>query len=174
MSRALLVLAALVLFASAPTARAEDTALDSANEAAVVALHAVSTISPYYEYSGVILQRPDGKFVLPIPSTQFAGDSSHSDVDPTSYKAPIVAGYHTHPCLPYSHVPGIFSPQDLRWARVTKTPEYMLDMCTGDVHLYDPATDKLTPEQVLEGAAVRVVGHVPVKGTPLEREDDPR
>lgn len=170
MLRALLVLVTLVL---APAVRA-DVAFDSATEAATVALKIVAKIAPYYEYSGVVLGRPDGTFVLPPPNTQFSGDSSRSDVDPASYKIPIVAGYHTHPCLPYSHVPGVFSPQDLRWARVSKTPEYMLDMCTGDVHLYDPAVDVLTPVQLLEGAAVRTVGHVPVPGTPLEHKDDPQ
>lgn len=161
---------------------AEGAGFDSMNEAGVNALRAAAQQSLYYEYGGVIVHNTKtGAYGFSFPSTDYAGDHLGIDDDPASYDedAKIVGDFHTHPCLPYSHIPGVFSDADLADARITGHVGYMLDLCTGDVHFFDPAVDKADEptehdlfELMLGGhhgmAKGHIVGHVPVPGTPLE------
>jgi len=145
------------------------THFDSMNEAGVKALEYSHQQSEYYEYGGVIVQGPDGKFTFSDPVTDYAGDHVGVDQDPEHYPkdVKIVAGYHSHACLPHTHVPAVLSPDDLSNARTLNKPEYMLDMCTGDVHYWAPGdpTEMVEYEQVAKG---KIVGHVAVSGKELE------
>lgn len=178
------MLAAISLFmgsngwGEAPEAPHQPREFDTATEAAVWAFSTIYThISQFYEYGGVIVQKPDGKYVAAVPSTEYAGDHVEIDADPLLYSGTIVATYHTHPCLPSSHVPGEFSPDDLKGSREERLPAYMADLCTGNVHLFNPATDP-SPDPMasrLSAAlggklpeAGHIVGHFPVSGVSLE------
>lgn len=154
---------------------------DSANEAAVSALAKAYELSPYYEHGGVILRGADGKFRASYPATDYHGDSLEIDEDPLPYTeyGTVVATYHTHPCLPLSHVPDVFSPQDLKSDRITNHEGFLLDTCSGEVHAFMPGVDKIEPHEVHdllelvlgnEGATAkgRIVGHVSVTGARLE------
>lgn len=152
----------------------------SMNEAAVVALAKAYNEHPhYYEYGGVITRMPDGTFNPSVPVT--IGHASNMDID-EDYEAyeghyPIVAAYHTHPCL-QGYIPSKFSPTDLHTARESGRPAYILDECTGDVHRwqlgdgYDPPPEHKDfieiiiggPDQLSSGT---IVGHVPVDGKPF-------
>lgn len=180
-TRALLVAALLLTrgaFADAPAPVHHPREFDTATEAATWAFSTIYTrlgAASYYEYGGVIVRAPDGKYVAALPTTEYAGDHVGIDTDPLSYPVgdTIVATYHTHPCLPVSHIPGNFSPNDLTVAREERYPAFMADLCTGNVHLFDPAVDK-SPDpvsNVLAGGAAssgRIVGHFPVSGVSIE------
>jgi proteasome lid subunit RPN8/RPN11 len=175
-----LALALLPARADTPAPANHPREFDTATEAAVRAFSTIYThISQYYEYGGVIAKRPDGKYVAELPTTEYAGDRTSIDTDPLEYPAgdEIVATYHTHPCLPSSHIPGSFSPDDLKSSREERYPAYMADLCTGNVHYFDPAVDKSPDEMASRlGAALggklpdagHIVGHFPVSGVSLE------
>jgi hypothetical protein len=125
----------------------------------------------YYEYGGVVVRQPDGKFNASEPLGDYHADNMEIDEDPDGYDGgfDVVADYHTHPCIS-GYAPGVFSPNDLRSMRIAKHGGYILDECTGDVHYwkpgdpYDKPTDKL---EALIGAHIatgKVVGHIPVDG----------
>ena len=44
----------------------------------------------------------------------------------------------------------MFSPQDLEGSRVTKTPGYVLDECTGDLHYWAPGDGYLDADGMLK------------------------
>lgn len=155
---------------------------DTANEAAVLALkNAYDNHPHYYEYGGVIVQMKNGKFNASMPTSDHHADNMEIDEDPEAYdeQDPIVADYHTHPCIE-GYIPGVFSPADLRSMREERHGGYILDECTGDVHYwapgdgYDPppaeVVEKLGPtfaglfarrNQIATG---KVVGRIPVDG----------
>ena len=90
----------------------------------------------YYEYGGIIAKSPKG-YVVSQPRTQRHGTDVNFSEDPEDYDFPIVATYHVHPCLKDVFA-SLFSPQDLAGARMTKTPAYVLDECTGALHYWAP------------------------------------
>lgn len=159
------------------SAQAEDQQkFDTMTEAAVYGLKRAAALSEFYEYGGQIVQLKGGKYAIAEPSTDYAGDSVSYSADPIHYDGPIVSSYHTHPCLPYTHKPGAFSPADLSGYRAYNRPGYMLDMCTGDVHYWAPgytvdvalAGDSVSSLAAVTTAVGKIVGHVPVSGKPLE------
>jgi hypothetical protein len=145
------------------------------------ALYVVTQIyarSHYYEYGGIIARSPKG-FVISAPSTQHHGMDVSFEEDPESFEFPIVATYHVHPCLKNAFS-SVFSPQDLAGSRVTKTPGYVLDECTGDLHYWAPGDGYLdgdamiklgvNPIALMTGVQLspgRIVGHIEVDGTVL-------
>jgi hypothetical protein len=143
-------------------------------EAAIFAFIYIAHTSEYYEYGGQIVQLPDGKYAVSRPVTNYEGDHVAFSADPDDYEGKIVASYHTHPCLPFSHIPDHFSTDDLVGSRAFNRPIYMLDFCTGNVHYWAPGdpveqgpVDTLIP---IELAVGKIVGHVEVSGKPLEQK----
>lgn len=143
----------------------------SVTEAALVALAKAYNDHPhYYEYAGVIVAVGNGKFDPSMPRTDGHAADVDIDEDPETYDArfPVVADYHTHPCL-QGYVPGVFSPADLHSMRSLNRPGYILDECTGDVHYWAPGMG-YDPQDIMdkiEGihlASGQVVGHIPVDG----------
>jgi hypothetical protein len=129
----------------------------------------------YYEYGGVIQRLPDGKFIASEPNSDYHADNVNIDYDPLMYAGnyPIVSDYHVHPCMK-GYGSNFFSPEDLHGMRSTREPGYILDECTGDVHVWDPAKD--TAQQAstilkMDGeprgpllSEGRIIGHIPVDG----------
>lgn len=144
---------------------------DTRDKAAMIALQIAYSISPYYEHGGVLIQRPDGKFVIGVPDTEYAGDHVETDVDPADYTdtGTIVAIYHTHPCLKNTHGVAYFSVMDLQTARINTHPSYMANLCTGEVHLYDPAKDAVPAHGVKFSG--QIIGKFPVAGDVLDENE---
>ena len=168
----------LSLLAAAPVQADGPREFATVNEAAFFAFQFIlkQPVSTYYEYGGQIVQMPDGKYALAMPDTDYAGDHVSYSADPADYKGALVASYHTHPCLPASHRPDVFSGGDIQGYRVFNRPGYLLDMCTGDVHYWAPgdpveamfsgnSISELRPEIVAKG---KVIGHIDVPGKSLE------
>jgi hypothetical protein len=149
------------------------------NEAALFAFQYIlkQPVSTYYEYGGQIVQMPDGKYALAMPDTDYSGDRVSYSADPDDYKGKLVASYHTHPCLPDSHVPGVFSGNDIQGFRVFNRPGFLLDLCTGDVHYWapgDPVEPRFSGSSLgdLRGELVakgKIVAHIDVSGKSLEK-----
>jgi hypothetical protein len=104
--------------------------------------------SHYYEFGGVIVKGPKG-FMISLPTTQHHGMDVSFEEDPESFEFPVVATYHVHPCLKNAFS-SVFSPQDLAGSRVTKTPGYVLDECTGAVHYWAPGDGYLDGDAMLK------------------------
>ena len=129
--------------------------------------------SHYYEYGGVIGRSPQG-FVLSMPHTLHHGTDVNINEDPESYKFPIVATYHVHPCLK-DVVPSVFSPQDLAGARATNHPAYVLDECTGSLHYWAPGDGYMDEAALLKLGIIddaqisfgKIIGKITVDGVVL-------
>lgn len=157
----------------ADAAEGTNAGFESANEAAVYALKSAYDKHPhYYEYGGIIVRTPNGKFGASRPMTEGHASDTEINEDNEAYEGsyPIVGDYHTHPCI-NGFVPGVFSPTDLKSARSYRLSTYILDECTGDVHYWEPGmpydNTSLEPEEVLMGIQVavgKIVGHIPVDG----------
>lgn len=146
---------------------------DTAVEAAIYALKKAYDEHPhYYEYGGVVMQMPSGRFNSSTPRTEGNASGMNIVYDFMAYDGqyPIVADYHTHPCMD-GYNPSLFSDTDLKSAREYRLPGYMLDECTGDVHLWAPGDPYYVPPE-LRGDVMpnqynafgRIVGHIPVDG----------
>jgi hypothetical protein len=134
----------------------------TANEAAVEAIRAVyANCSKHYECGGGIYRTLEGHYIVGPPRTDYEGDAVRPNLKPIGGMT-LVAGYHTHPCLP-DHAVHLFSPQDIIGAIVQELPAYMGDLCTGKVHLYTPG-DPIAVEQY-EGIWItpgKIVGSITV------------
>ena len=122
---------------------------DTLEEAGVQASQRAANCSHYYECGGIIALRPsDHKYVVgPVQSSR-SGDSVHFERNaPLGWK--VVANYHSHPCLPDTHYVDFFSPEDLMGDTMNKEPGFMVNLCTGDVHEFDPSRD--SPNDTLVG-----------------------
>lgn len=136
-----LLASAFMAFWLMATVHAEDRgdAPATANEAAVRTFQIVYNEHPhYYEYGGLIVLRPDGKYDSTQPESDHHVDNMDIDDDPLLV-APnkIVADYHTHPCVE-GYIPGVFSGMDLHSMRSSNHGGYILDECTGEVHYWEP------------------------------------
>lgn len=113
---------------------------DTVDQAAIAALTMSAGKSELYEYGGLILRTANGRFRFTEPRTMYRGDSvyvgSTTDVDYPGYY--VVADYHTHPCLPYTHFAGVFSDADVEGNRRTNTIGYLATLCYGRVLRYVP------------------------------------
>lgn len=146
-------------------------AYDTLEEAAVHAEERAYKCSRVYECGGAIAVRPDGKYVVGPVQTSYHGDQvdlSHSV--PAKWK--LAGDYHTHPCLPDSHLPGYFSPQDAMNNTFLRVPGFIADLCTGKVHEFDPATMKSDAEYIESAGGYmtqgKIVGQIVVDGKSLE------
>lgn len=165
----LLLMLATPAFGQTPEATPHFPTFETLNEAAVKALSVAYQVSHYYEVGGVILKMADGTYAIARPRTDLSGDSlTKIDMDPMGYPGEIAADYHTHPCNSTTHIPSVFSPDDLRSNRSYKSIGYVADLCTGKVMVYDPAVDKLTPMETMEGWAGHQVGQFVVDGVVLD------
>jgi hypothetical protein len=142
------------------------------NEAAIAALTAAQQKSYNYEFGGMIEKNAASGYVISAPRTSVAGDHVNIDMDPQDYKIETVASYHTHPCI-VGYAPSKFSPPDMQNARLTGKPAFIADLCTGDVHRYNPtdkpempdvtfATD--VPDEVKTAIINNLFGSAPVSG----------
>jgi len=121
-----------------------------------------------YEWGGVIGKGEDGKYAFSRPHTDFEGDnvSIHRDLPPDFE---LVAGYHTHPCLP-GHEVEFFSPEDLTSVIFGhEEMVFMGDFCTGNVHEFrlgdKPDTDKVHSAWLTKG---RIIGTFTLPGKMTE------
>ena len=165
--------------ASAPAVKDDGTRyFKTMDEAAIYVVTKIYERSHYYEFGGVIVKSPKG-YAISIPATQHHGMDVSFEEDPESFEFPIVATYHVHPCLKNAF-PSVFSPQDLASSRVTKTPGYVLDECTGDLHYWAPGDGYLdgdamiklgvNPIALMTGVRLspgKIVGKIEVDGTVL-------
>lgn len=144
---------------------------ETVNEAAVVLAARLYQCSRVYECSGVVALRSDGRYSMSAVRSDEQGDRvSVTKLVPPGWR--IVADVHSHPCLPDSHFPAVFSPEDVSSATMHRIPGYMVNLCTGVVRVFDPAKDSPN-DAVLEevdfyGAIGRVVGTIPVDGKSVE------
>lgn len=153
-----------------PAPEPSPTLFNSMEEAAVHAEQLSYNATSAYELGGVITE-VNGKFAIGLPRTDFSGDSlSQIDMDPIHYHGTIVANYHTHPCLPHTHDPSVFSPEDLRSDRSYKSIGFVANFCTGKVMKYDPSKDVLPDNSRTKGWAGTQVGTITVTGQVLDSE----
>lgn len=138
--------------------------------AALVALAATYQISQYYEYGGIVGRDEQGMYGASLPDTDYEGDRVEIDQDPDNYNhgITIVATYHTHPCLPRSHIPQLFSVPDLRIAREFNRPAFVANLCNGEVREYVPGADEVVEYKGQRMSKGHLVGTFKVSGTPLE------
>lgn len=141
------------------------------NEAAIYAIQRAYKCSHYYECGGLIATSLDGKiFYVGTVRTDFSGDSVELGKSaPPGYK--LVADFHTHPCLGKSHYVSSFSPQDISLIVEHGTIGIVGDLCTGDVHLYDPHTmapDTVLLEEDAPSTPGITIGKIAVDGVNLE------
>lgn len=101
------------------------------------------------ECGGVIIER-DGKFFYTPPH---AGKAFGVDVG--AYDAPlpegerIVADYHVHICSPHNRLfSPYFSRADVLVNQGLHTVGYMMSLCDGNVHRFDPSQDIADDEEV--------------------------
>ncbi len=97
-----------------------------------------------WEYAGILVRHGGELGYSEFPRTLKKVDAV--EMDPKRQLAPgdtLIALYHTHPCKPREYFPQFFSPQDLVSAFFWRVPTFILDECTGDVHEFDPAVDRV-------------------------------
>jgi hypothetical protein len=127
---------------------------DTLEQAGVAAIQHAYDKSQFYEYGGVILQTTNGKYRVGVPETDYNGEGvgiSTPHVDFAGYN--VVADYHTHPCMPYSHWPRYFSDSDVGSNTDSGITGFMGDMCSGVVRRFIPAVtkeDKCWTDDLLE------------------------
>lgn len=116
---------------------------DTLDQAGVAAIQHAYDHSQFYEYGGMILQTTNGKFRVEVPGTDYRGDGVFIDSNTNDYPGYfIVASYHTHPCLPYSHYPHIFSDGDVGTDTNSGFIGYLGDLCSGAVLRFVPGVTK--------------------------------
>jgi proteasome lid subunit RPN8/RPN11 len=131
-------------------------------EAVLYAAARLVKCSTHYECAGTIAKDSDGRFVAVPVWTNYQSDhvEIHSRV-PVGFS--VVAMIHSHPCLP-GYETGFYSPQDLMASILVRTPSYMVDLCTGDVHQFLPGTDRpddVQPEgEQIYMSAGTIIGNV--------------
>jgi len=147
--------------ASAPSAGLSSTAPGSAGSealetAAVSALRwAFYAPNGYrWEYGGILVLHEGEVMYNAFPRTLKKVDAVPMD----AYKQlnpgdKLIGLYHTHPCKSKEYFSQYYSPQDLVSVYYYHVPSFILDECTGEVHEFDPAVDRVRSS----GAVVTVV-----------------
>lgn len=136
-----------------------------------------------WEYSGVIVYRAGTYQYSGFPHTDQFRD--HVKLDIKGQVLPgdkLVAIYHNHPCYSTTLWVQYFSPADLMSAKFYNVPAFLLDTCTGDVHMFDWNVDTIkgsgadvkvtTPQgekKILHLPAGRIVGNIGVTSPNLDR-----
>jgi proteasome lid subunit RPN8/RPN11 len=95
-----------------------------------------------WEYSGFIVYR-DGTYQYTMfPHTDRQPDRTQFDVAAHMlFTDKLVGIYHNHPCISRTHYVQYFSVSDLISAKAYGVPAFLLNNCTGDVHVFDWAVD---------------------------------
>lgn len=123
-------------------------AADLLERTAVQALKAAkhSPTGMQVEHGGMIISRQtaSGRVLEYIEPT---GDGDPTSVTVLNRKLlgpddELVATYHIHLCMD-GYIHAYFSTADVITAVFSSRPEFMLDSCTGLVHEFDPAVDKV-------------------------------
>jgi hypothetical protein len=151
MSRVALVLLATLgpsfcAFADEPTPNESDIQ--------ALAVHALRWAFYYpngyrWEYSGVISLHHGELRHSSYPRTLKQVDAVGMDADRMHEPGDtLVALYHSHPCASRTYYSEYFSPNDLISVFFYNVPSFILDECTGDVHEFDPAQDKVRSGKV--------------------------
>jgi hypothetical protein len=166
----LLVFLALFHQQSIPEMMGKLHSFPTLREAGMYGIQRSYQCSHYYECGGVIAQGPDGRFIVGVTRTNFKGDSvALTHIAPPGYK--VVADFHTHPCLPVSHYAHYFSPEDTANDTFNHVIGFLGDLCTGEVHEYDPSTmapgDTQLEDDVFSTAG-KIIGKIKVDGVSLE------
>lgn len=146
-------------------------AYDTLDAAAVHAAQNILECSTHYECGGPLAVRPDGKYVAGAVRSDDQGDHVRLNTNvPPPWK--LAGTIHSHPCLADTHEVGYFSPDDVGSTITEGVPGYMLDECTGEVHVFDPATDKAGDTYLKDDEIYltkgRVIGVVKVSGESVE------
>ncbi len=127
---------------------------DTLEQAAVAAIQHAYDKSQFYEYGGVILQTTNGKYRVGVPDTDYAGDAVGIGMPRVDYAGYfVVADYHTHPCMPYSHWTRYVSDSDVGSNTENAITGFMGDLCSGVVRRFVPAVtpeDKCWEDDLLE------------------------
>jgi len=141
MKSSILILALFLAYPALSNNLLEDTAIIALKEAK----H--SPTGKTLEHGGMIFSRDGGEwgmlieYVEPYP----AGSAYGVMVINKDLLLPhdrLMATYHLHLCMGgYYHQ--VFSFTDIVVAVIHAGPEFMLDECTGDVHEFDPAVDRV-------------------------------
>jgi hypothetical protein len=150
------------------------------DSAAVYAIAKSYELTNAYESAGVIVVRNDMKFQVTVPRTESSGDStSIPDFERKGFV--VIADYHTHPCLPYTHWVRWFSGEDIEVAEGGPLEPAVIaimgDLCTGNVNEWafgvDPVGDVMkhnldnSPVLLTKG---HVIGHVEMNKLPVYQE----
>lgn len=87
-----------------------------------------------WEYGGIIVER-NGQLMYPaIPHTDGKIDSLFFDMKVLLQPGDVLrATYHTHPCS-RDYWSGLFSVNDIMQSVAYRTPNFILDQCSGLVH----------------------------------------
>lgn len=126
--------------------------------------------STVYECGGDIFLTPLGEYVVSRTHSDYAGDELRG-IDynlPESWKA--VADFHTHACLPTTHITDRFSDADATGNTAQDTEGVLVDLCTGEVHLFVPGKtpigERLSHE--VHDVPGEIIAHLPVSGTVVD------
>jgi hypothetical protein len=147
----------------------------SFDEAAMYGARRAVQCSEVYECGGHIFRTPKDEYVVGPTHTSFSGD----ELDGEDYKIPddweVVGDFHSHACLAKTHIPEYFSDADADGNTADNTVGVMVDMCTGDVHMFIPGNTPIGKKisfEVHETPGL-VFGHVPVSGKSVEPDTGP-
>jgi hypothetical protein len=151
----------LLLTLIKPVSTDEYAKFDTLVEAGSYGVSRAYQCSRNYECSGTINKSPEGKFVVFPVHTDYQSDHvSIPDDTPEGWEH--IADYHTHPCIA-GYATEVFSPSDLITNIIAQTVGFMGDLCTGKIHMFDPAIDKPNTKKMVEGVWLtegRIVGQL--------------
>lgn len=114
---------------------------DTLEEAALYAEKAAYDKNYTVEIGGMILKTKDGKYQFTIGNTDYSEDSVNIHSVEIYEDSVAVAQYHDHPCVPYSHIPSLFSMPDIALAMRAKQIAIVADLCSGEIHEWDGSRD---------------------------------
>lgn len=146
---------------------------DTMDLAAKYALQNAYIHSNIVEYGGAIyLHKDKYRFAYPVTDRKVASVWIPVKV----YNGwQVVATFHTHPCMPYTHGTQYFSDADVAGSIYDGIPYYMGNLCKGSVNKFDPRVDK--PDDATwrsyKVTTGRVVGNFYLFKQPIVVEDDP-
>ena len=135
----MILLAAYAIFATMDAA-----AIDGLKDAAACSRNRV-------ECGGAIYQRADGVYVRSgvITSGKPFGVSLETVYEPVPTGMKVVGDFHVHICSVHNDVfAPYFSTSDAILNQGLHTVGYMLDLCTHNVHRYDPTQDDADDEEI--------------------------
>lgn len=143
---------------------------DSLIEAAIAAEQVAYDSGYDVEWGGIILKTPEGKYRFALPNSDHKSDGVAINWFYPPEGFAIAGEYHTHPCLPYSHVPEAFSIPDAASALYNHLPTFIANLCLGEVREFDPLKD--VPDNITinwHGNMFKVTSGRPVGNFPLTK-----